>query len=414
MPVRDLTPEDLAAYRRLTADAFGGTVEEHPSPFSTAEIPLGIDSTDLAGGRPGVLAAGARIRRDRIALHGGTARCGGIGGLAVHPAHRGAGLFGDLIDAALERCAREGMAFSMLYPSNPAIYRRHGYQVVARTESILLPLGELQRLRPQAGLRTVPVTEATMPRLHALYTELTAQDSGMLRREGPLFGEGLPPAPWGAVLLQDDSGHDRGYLSYSRITPGADGAGLDVHEVLGRSREDLHALLGQLGSWSTVTDRARVRLRTEDPLLDVLPGGGLRSTGEVVPLVMMRLVDTVAALRARPVPAGLTGAIRLEIEDGTPAADLCRARGHWTVRAESGILTTQPWSGPAPDDGGGGPAQPADGIRLDVHAAALLLVGGRTLADARRLGLHAEADPAAERFLDAALAGPRPSVMDAF
>ncbi|MGO1983133.1 MAG: GNAT family N-acetyltransferase, partial [Brachybacterium alimentarium] len=52
--------------------------------------------------------------------------------------------------------------------------------------------------------------------------------------------------------------------------------------------------------------------------------------------------------------------------------------------------------------------------RWDIHAAGLLLMGGRTLADARRLGLSAIADPAAEQFLDALLAGPRPSVLDAF
>lgn len=53
-------------------------------------------------------------------------------------------------------------------------------------------------------------------------------------------------------------------------------------------------------------------------------------------------------------------------------------------------------------------------IRLDIHAASLLLVGGRSLADARRLDLTATADPAAETFLDALLAGPRPGVLDAF
>ena len=51
---------------------------------------------------------------------------------------------------------------------------------------------------------------------------------------------------------------------------------------------------------------------------------------------------------------------------------------------------------------------------LDIHAASLLLTGGRRLADARRLGLRASADPSAEHFLDTLLAGPRPSVLDSF
>lgn len=415
MPVRELTTKDRPAYRALTAQAFAGDPGDlAPGPFGGGEIPLGVDSADLPGGQDCVLAAGARIRRDTIALGGGTTSCGGIGGLAVHPAHRGGGLFGELLEAVLERCRDEGMAFSMLYPSNPAIYRRYGYQVVARTERIVVPLGELQRLRPVPGRRLVPVTEATMGRLRALYEELTAGENAMLRREPPLFPAGLPGAPWAAVLLQDEDGADRGCLSFSRVHPGADGAGLEVHEILGRDRDDLLALLHHLGSWSTVTSAASVRLRTDDPVLDVLPGGGLRTADDIVPLVMMRLVDTARALRDRPAPARLTGGVRLEVVDSTPAASVCCAAGQWDIRAHGGeVVVDDVTVDGAPVDGVDASAD-VPWARLDVHAAALLLIGGRTLADARRAGLLAEADPEGETFLDTLLRGPRPSVLDAF
>jgi predicted acetyltransferase len=427
MFVRELTSDDRPAYRRLTSQAFGGgSAEELPGPFPEGEIPLGVDSSALPGGQEGVLAAGARIRRDTIALGGGTTACGGVGGLAVHPAHRGGGLFGELLGAVLGRCSAEGMSFSMLYPSNPAIYRRHGYQVVARTERIIVPLGELQRLRSVPGLSLVPVTEATMPRLHRLYAELTAGDNAMLRREPPLFPAGLPAPPWGAVLLQDAAGVDRGYLSFSRIDPGPDTAGLEVHEILGREREDRLALLQHLGSWSTVTTSARIRLRAEDPILDVLPGGGLRTTSDIVPLVMMRLVDTARALADRPAPPELSGGVRLEVKDGTPSAGACRAAGCWDVRAQDGVVRVEEaetaeqdehgvqTETAGPDGRAGERRAPSGWARLDVHAAALLLTGGRSLADARRAGLLADADAAGEAFLDTLLRGPRPSVLDAF
>src|SRR5699024_5779837 len=131
----------------------------------------------LPGGADGVIAAGARIRRDRITVAGGVADCGGIGGLAVHPAHRGDGLFRTLLTGVIARCAAEGMAFSMLYPSNPEIYRRLGYQVVAAGARLIVPLVDLQRLPAAHGRRLMPVTEETMPRVRAVYRELTAGDN---------------------------------------------------------------------------------------------------------------------------------------------------------------------------------------------------------------------------------------------
>lgn len=407
MPVRELSSEDALAYRLLSASAFGGVVDPSDpassAPFTAGQTVLGIDSADRPAGAEGVLAAGARIRHDEVALGGGRVRCGGIGGLAVHPAHRGEGLFGELLTGVIARCAEESMALSMLYPSNPAIYRRRGYQVVARGQTLVVPLLDLQRLRPVPGRRTVPVTEAMMPRLRALYTELTASDNAMLRREGPLF----PGGGWEALLLVDEHGRDRGYLSWTRR--GGDGPGLEVHEILGRDRSDLQALLHVLGTWSTVTEHVRLRVRTEDPVLDVLPGAGARPVPETVPLVMMRVIDTAAALTARPAPAGLAGALRLVVEDDTVPPGTCRAGGVFEVVIADGRVDVAPVTADVP-----APQGHLGEVRLDIHAASLLLVGGRTLADARRLGLGAEADAPAAAALDALLAGPRPSVLDAF
>lgn len=413
MPVRDLTAEDLVAYRRLSAGAFGGTVDrssaDAPQDVSPGRSLLGFDSSSLPGGQAGVIAAVAEIRHDRIALGGGVAGCGGIGGLAVHPAHRGDGLFGTLVTAVLARCLSESLPLSMLYASNPSIYRRYGYQVVARAQSLIVPLVDLQRIPAVPDRRLVPVTEETMPRLRELHHELTAEDNAMLRREPPLFPEGLPDLPWSAVLLEDAAGTAHGYVSWTRRQDAPDGVGLDVHELFGRTRADREALLRSLGSWSTVTELLRLRLRTDDPVLDVLPSGRARPDPAPVPLVMMRVVDTAETLRARRAPAALSGTIRLEVEDATVPEGTCRAAGSFLVTAHDGSLAVR-----EPEHPEAGSGDVLGAVRLDVHAAALLLVGGRTLADARRLGLLTEADPAAEAFLDALLAGPRPSVLDAF
>ena len=414
MPVRDLTTADFVSYRTMASGAFGGGADpaspDAPQDFSPGQIPLGIDASALPDGPRGVIAAGARIRRDQVALGGGVARCGGIAGLAVHPAYRGEGLFGTLLTALIARCDAEGMELSMLYPSNPSIYRRYGYQVVARGRSLIVPLVDLQRIPAVPGRRLVPVTAGSMPRLRRLHHELTAGDNLMLRREPPLFPEAMPAHPWSALLLEDDAGTAQGYVAWSRRAGAGDDVGLEVHELFGRTRSDRQALLRSLGSWSTVSERVRLRLRTEDPVLDVLPGGGARPDPSPEPLVMMRVIDTAATLRARRAPAGLDGTLRLVVEDGTVPEGTCRAGGTYLVSTHHGTITAAEEDVPA----GAAPTDVLGSCRLDIHSASLLLVGGRTLADARRLGLRAEADPAAEPFLDALLAGPRPSVLDAF
>src|SRR5690625_7842223 len=93
MHVRELTADDFVAYRHLSGGAFGGPIATEPQPFAPGQTPLGIDSAALPGGADGVIAAGARLRHDTISLGGGVATCGGIAGLAAHPAHRGAGRF---------------------------------------------------------------------------------------------------------------------------------------------------------------------------------------------------------------------------------------------------------------------------------------------------------------------------------
>lgn len=411
MRVRDLTTEDFLPYRRLSGGAFGGPIEDAPSAaFDLAQIPLGIDSGALPHGAPGELAAAARVRRDQVTVGGGTAACGGISGLAVHPAHRGDGLFRELLTAVIARCCAEDMVFSMLYPSNPGIYRSLGYQTVTSVRRVLVPLLDLQRLRPVPGRRLVPVTETSLHRIHSLHRELTAKDNAMLIRQGPLFPAGLPKGAWSALLLVDEAGRDRGYISWTRRADDADGIGLDVHDIFGRDREDLEALLHSLGSWSTVTQTARIRLRTEDPLLDVLPGAGTRPDPDPLPLVMMRVIDTAAALRARPAPMSLRGRIRLRVSDDTVPPGTCRSAGDFLVSIGEGRVRVDPASDLPPGDH----TEPSDLIELDIHAASLLLIGGRSLADARRLGLHAQGDGPAQRLFDEMLAGPRPSVLETF
>src|SRR5699024_4119120 len=119
-----------------------------------------------------------------------------------------------------------------------------------------------------------------------------------------------------------------------------------------------------------------------------------RTDPSPLPLVLMRGTATAATPRARRAPPGLAGPVRLAVEDGPVPEGTCRAAGTYVVSAGEGTISVTE----AGADGSGtatdaGPAEVRGTCRLDVHAASLLLVGGRTLADARRLGLRADADP---------------------
>src|SRR5699024_7665773 len=55
--------------------------------------------------------------------------------------------------------------------------------------------------------------------------------------------------------------------------------------------------------------------------------------------VMMRVIDTAATLRARRAPSGLTGTVRLVVEDGTVPEGTCRAAGTRLVTASGGTIS---------------------------------------------------------------------------
>lgn len=409
MPVRELGTDDLLPYRRLTAHAFGGVVDETaPTPFNEAEVPLGVPSQDPPGGVPGVLAAGLRIRADRLVLGGREVRSGGIGGLAVHPAHRGGGLFGALLRAAISRSAADGQGVSVLYPSNPGIYRRAGWQWISTTTHMELPLADLSVLPRPQDRHLTPVIGDGHRVVRALYRELAERENALLVRDGPLFeGSHVSDGATEYVLVRHDSGTAGGYMSFSRRPDGQDGVGLEVHEIMAHDTADRLALLRCLGSWSTVSPRARIRLLTDDPVADLVPHGSFRLTaGPPISMAMLRVTDTRAALEQRGAPAALRGTITLAVDDPF----MPEHSGTWAVTARDGAVEVTPAApAPAPE------AAATEGrASMDVRTLAYLFAGGRSVRDARRADLPIEADADATGFLDALFAGARPSVMDHF
>lgn len=66
----------------------------------------------------------------RLVLAGATARCAGIGNVAVAATHRGRRLARPLLEACLEECAAEGYEVALLSTHLRGLYERFGFEVV--------------------------------------------------------------------------------------------------------------------------------------------------------------------------------------------------------------------------------------------------------------------------------------------
>jgi predicted acetyltransferase len=111
---------------------------------------------------------------------------------------------------------------------------------------------------------------------------------------------------------------------------------------------------------------------------------------------MLRIIEWAKAVRQRGWPAGLTAAIDLEVDDPVCPWNSGRHRLEWS--------------------GGEARVQPGlpGGVAIDPRGLALLMAGDVTAAVLRRAGLVTGGSRRDDEILDAAMAGPRPAILDEF
>lgn len=78
----------------------------------------------------------------RLVLAGATARCAGIGNVAVAATHRGRRLARPLLEACLEECAAEGYEVALLSTHLRGLYERFGFEVVPSFDARLPVSGD--------------------------------------------------------------------------------------------------------------------------------------------------------------------------------------------------------------------------------------------------------------------------------
>ena len=260
-----------------------------------------------------------------------------------------------------------------------------------------MPAAALRGLRvhPSISVRRAQVDDA--PAIRSVYSKMTESGSCLLTRTGPGFAgsdQELIDAFDGITVAVDQDGSMVGYFSWHRGSgAGADGV-LAVRELHTLTVPATESLLAVAGSFDMVTPSIRFRTSGTDPMHWTIPAAGWSVTA--VRPYMLRIVDLATAVRQRGWPVGLTASVDIDVDDQVCPWNSGRHRLEWS----GGEVRLRP----------GGPG----GIAIDPRGLALLMAGDVTAAVLRRAGLVTGGGRSDDEVLDAAMAGPRPAILDEF
>lgn len=396
--VRELDEGELEAAWRLGGLTFGG--------------PGGVPTPQALQPAVGFTRYGAFDERDALVGRAGDLHheqwWGGlvlptadVGGVAVLPEARGAGVGRALIQALVQAAHERGALVSALYPTVAAPYRRWGWDVVGSLRSVTLPADALRAagraLPDDAVLRTRPGTAPDLAAVRAVYDQVAVENNGMLTRRGSLFAsdaDALPEGVDGVTLVEDDEGTLLAYATYARGPGYRDDAVLTVLDCFSLRADAGRRLLAVLGSWSSVTPTVSLRTIEGDGIGPLLPADLLHHS-DARPW-MHRPIDIAGAVSRRGWPRHVTGEADFTFDDVLAPWN----SGTWHLRVA---------------DGSGELARTnvADASRLTVRGFSLLYAGAATVSSLRRSGL-VDGDDGALARLDVLGSGPRAQLLDYF
>jgi predicted acetyltransferase len=395
--VRLLTEADTIASRELSHLAFG-------APRPTPEQPLPVVPANRWGALDGAgrLLAKASDREQEHWFGGCRVPTSGVAGVAVAPELRGRGLAQLVLRRLLAEARHRGAVIATLFRTAPALYRRLGFEQVGALSWVTTPTLALAGLRVPDDVTLRPAAADDVGAVQALYRTLARGGNGLIDRVGPLFV--TDPATVldgfdGITLALGPDGTIEGYCSWDRGTGYGGPSRLTVWDLLATTGRATRGLLAAIGSWSSVLPTVALRLPDPDPARWLLPVGDL--TVESQQPWMLAVLDAAGAVAARGWPSHLDVQLDLALHDGDgPAAAAPSEDGRCRLVLDGGEGRLEP--------GGTG------SVRLDVRGLSVLYAGGGSSALLRRVGLLAGGDRRTDELLDAATAGPAPTILDYF
>lgn len=266
-----------------------------------------------------------------------------IGGVAVLPELRRAGVGRALLRHTLAAARERGAAISTLFPTVAAPYRRSGWASVSRLRTVDLPTHAVRVTPGDTGLTVRPGTVADRPGVHDVYTAVARARCGLLTRQGGRFPDPATATdlPGDALSVVCDGDRIVGYASWVRGEGYHADSVLTVPDLLATSADAARELAALLAGWASVAPTLRLRPLGHDTFSAVLPWElGVEHGAETL---MFRAVDVVAAVARRGWPASARGQVEFALRDAVaPWND-----GTWTLEVADGAATLTPAARPA-------------------------------------------------------------------
>ena len=316
----------------------------------------------------------------------------GIAGVAVAPESRGSGLARALMASTLTELSEAGVALSALFPATLPLYRACGYEHAGSRFRIGLRVCDVGVAEKSIPIR--PATDADRASIESVYESIARRSSGYLDR-----GDYI----WNRVRRSNDEpvasyvvapeGSVEGYLYAVQKKTTRARHKLIVADMGATTHRAARRLLGFIASDRSLGDDVAWHGGPADAMMGLLPECRFEVT--LNEYWMLRVVDVAAALEARGYPAGLDGALELEVADSLIAAN----HGRFVLTVADGRAAVV--------RGGTGR------LKLDVRGLASLYSGFRDARALRVLGL-AEGDDASLDAATTIFASPPPAMPDSF
>jgi predicted acetyltransferase len=392
--VRPLTADDVEATVAIRAQAFNNPVSDAQREVVADRIGRGGSiGVDVGGELAGLLV----VYPLGQFFGGRSVPMGGVASVAVSVEHRSKGVASALVRGAIERMRADGLALSTLHPATATFYRRAGYELAGAYPIEEVPARALGALARGEAERLRAAGPADLPALRECYARAAPERAGWVDRPDWFWDRAYDPGRdgWHVLACESRSGGGLdGFVLYARSSAESSfGWALEVAHLVAVDAVAELTLWRGIASFASQVETVTVAGGSGDRLPFLLPEQDVRT--REANAWMTRLVDASGAVAARGFPIGVTVETHVELRDDLAPWNA----GRWVLRVADGKGALEP--------GGDGR------LELGERAFAALFTGYASAFDLAGAGLlrGERADLAA---LDAAFAGPRPSMLEYF